>query len=140
MEIEIESIRVIARVNNIAITPSNAKSKAYQPSPEKLLKNKAGVYRWEKLNPGARIVGPALVVSGNSTTFVDNGWDWILDVHQNALMTRKEQLTEKHASHSEAAQLELFTNRFTAIAYDMGAMLQRTSFSVNVKGLRYSIP
>ncbi len=31
------------------------------------------------------------------------------------------------------AELELFTNRFRAVAEDMGAILQRSSFSVNVK-------
>jgi len=39
----------------------------------------------------------------------------------------------KKSKHSEAASLELFTNRFTALAQEMGALLQRTSFSVNVK-------
>ena len=33
----------------------------------------------------------------------------------------------------EAIQLELFTNRFSAIATDMGEMLQRTAISTNIK-------
>ncbi|HWA35027.1 MAG TPA: hydantoinase B/oxoprolinase family protein, partial [Cyclobacteriaceae bacterium] len=37
------------------------------------------------------------------------------------------------SKHSREASLELFTNRFTALAQEMGALLQRTSFSVNVK-------
>jgi 5-oxoprolinase (ATP-hydrolysing) len=36
-------------------------------------------------------------------------------------------------THSTEASLELFSNRFTAIAQEMGAILQRSSFSVNVK-------
>ncbi|MDV7400254.1 hydantoinase B/oxoprolinase family protein, partial [Arthrospira platensis SPKY1] len=36
-------------------------------------------------------------------------------------------------SFREHIALELFFNRFTAIAEEMGAQLQRTSFSVNIK-------
>ena len=36
-------------------------------------------------------------------------------------------------THNDPIELELFTNRFTAIAEEMGAQLQRTAFSVNVK-------
>ena len=36
-------------------------------------------------------------------------------------------------SDSDAVHLELFSNRFTAIASEMGAMLQRTALSTNVK-------
>jgi 5-oxoprolinase (ATP-hydrolysing) len=35
--------------------------------------------------------------------------------------------------YGEAIELELFTNRFAAIANEMGAQLQRTAFSVNIK-------
>jgi len=39
----------------------------------------ANVVVWEKLKPGAFITGPALVTSGNSTTFVEENWEWHLD-------------------------------------------------------------
>lgn len=39
----------------------------------------------------------------------------------------------KPKSRPEAVQLELFTNRFRAIAQEMGEMLQRTALSTNVK-------
>ena len=47
-------------------------------------------------------------------------------------MTRREKTGARQA-HGEAVELELFTNRFSAIAEEMGAQLQRTAFSVNVK-------
>jgi 5-oxoprolinase (ATP-hydrolysing) len=92
-----------------------------------------GVFVWEDLRAGATINGPALIVSDNSTQFVETGWSFILDGSNNGLIERKDK-ARKHAKlQSAEAQLELYTNRFTSIAQNMGAMLQRTAFSVNVK-------
>lgn len=41
--------------------------------------------------------------------------------------------TPGHHGQADPIGLELFTNRFTAIAEEMGALLQRTAFSVNIK-------
>jgi 5-oxoprolinase (ATP-hydrolysing) len=137
-EIEVESIRVIASVGPRDKRHPIKKLKRYRPEGKPHLfrsdgkKVKGSVYRWEDLNRGALIDGPALVVSGNSTTFVDIGWRWILDGANNARLEKKN-FGKPSALHSKEAQLELFTNRFTALAEEMGALLQRTSFSVNVK-------
>lgn len=138
-EIEVESIRVIARVKPVDNVVANKKIKSYQPRPERTQsiisggkKLKGSVFRWEDLVPGAIINGPSIVVSNNSTTVVDDGWTWTLDASNNAILARKK-LSKNSSRHSTAASLELFTNRFTALAQDMGALLQRTSFSVNVK-------
>ncbi|MEJ0054263.1 MAG: hydantoinase B/oxoprolinase family protein [Bacteroidota bacterium] len=50
----------------------------------------------------------------------------------NGHLVRTKNIKAK-SSYSREAKLELFTNRFTALAQEMGALLQRTSFSVNVK-------
>ena len=91
------------------------------------------VYVWEQMKTGARIEGPALVVSDNCTTTVDPGWAFVLDHYNNALIHQQETVHKSQSSQPEAVQLELFTNRFSAIAEEMGALLERTSFSVNVK-------
>lgn len=91
------------------------------------------MYFWENLRPGASIVGPALVVSQNCSTFVDAGWHFLLDDHNTARLQCQQTDLQQVAQQPEAVQLELFTNRFRAIAEEMGALLQRTSFSVNVK-------
>lgn len=138
-EVEIESIRVIASVRSqlrsedtMTVTRyvPTAEGKQWMLTTEKKVVGK--IYRWESLKPGAYIVGPALVTSNNSTTFIEKNWEWFLDAHNNAHLTRRKGVLVK-TKHSAEAALELFTNRFTALAQEMGALLQRTSFSVNVK-------
>jgi len=47
--------------------------------------------------------------------------------------SQNEETMSKYNPTSEAVELELFTNRFRAIAREMGEMLQRTALSTNVK-------
>ncbi len=138
-EIEVESVKVIAAVERSSEKTSDKVVRSYKPVAEKSQwiisennKKNGNVYRWEKLLPGAAIEGPAVIISGNSTTFVENNWSWLLDNNRNGHLIQKKKKIAK-AIHSKEAQLELFTNRFSAMAQEMGALLQRTSFSVNVK-------
>jgi len=137
-ELEVESVRVIASVQAQRGGRSNVSAPSYLPSPEKTTQTISGgrnkttpVYIWESLKAGARISGPALVISSNSTTFVEPNWSWHLDKNGNAHLEQHQKTTARR--FSQEAALELFTNRFTALAQEMGALLQRTSFSVNVK-------
>jgi len=91
------------------------------------------VYLWEEMEAGAQVRGPALVVSDNCTITVDPGWSFLLDHYNNAILNHRREAHQQQTNQPEAVQLELFTNRFTAIAQEMGALLERTSFSVNVK-------
>jgi 5-oxoprolinase (ATP-hydrolysing) len=138
-EVEVESIRVIASVKSFVDDDVKSDIKKYTPKPKGRQRMVVGskqvlgdVFIWEQLQPGARIKGPALITSGNSTTFVEANWEWYLDAVNNAHLSRNKAAVTK-SKHSEEASLELFTNRFTALAQEMGALLQRTSFSVNVK-------
>ena len=137
-DIEVESLRVVM---TIGTEPKDdaPKGKDYIPEPAKQKRmfisgkwRKCNVYRWETLSSGARIKGPALISSLNSTVVLEDGWTFALDEKQNAHI-RHERVTKKRMVASPEAQLELFTNRFTAVALEMGTLLQRTSFSVNVK-------
>lgn len=138
-EVEVESLKVIAAVQMDPESTTSIKVKRYRPTAKKTqwimsggAKKKGNVFRWEKLKPGAVVTGPALIISGNSTTFVEDRWEWLLDKNNNAHLTQRKK-AKVSTAHSKEAQLELFTNRFTALAQEMGALLQRTSFSVNVK-------
>jgi 5-oxoprolinase (ATP-hydrolysing) len=51
----------------------------------------------------------------------------------HALLENQNNATNLAEKHEEAVELALFTNRFTAIAEEMGAQLQRTALSVNIK-------
>jgi 5-oxoprolinase (ATP-hydrolysing) len=56
-----------------------------------------------------------------------------LDKNNTAILQQRAKGNEKGSLHSSETALTLFTNRFTSIAQQMGALLQRTAFSVNVK-------
>jgi len=139
-DIEIESIRLVLCVKEKEQTKRKTVGKRYKPMPEKISKiffngkwKMTGVYLWENLKPGAIIQGPALIVSQNSTTVVNEFWQFSLDINNNGLLNKRHQISNLKKVHNQEAALELFSNRFTAVAQEMGALLQRTSFSVNVK-------
>ncbi len=139
-EIEVESLRVIVVVGDATEVEKRRRLHPTRPRPRKTgwmisagKRIASPIYRWEDLKPGAVMEGPSLLVSGNSTTQIDKGWKCELDATGNALLSRTGRRSNKKTHHAQAGELELFTNRFTAIAQEMGALLQRTSFSVNIK-------
>jgi 5-oxoprolinase (ATP-hydrolysing) len=87
------------------------------------------------LKPGAVIKGPAVIGSLTSTSFIQDGWKCFIDQSGNCLIEKVEgaEVPELSVKKPMEAELELFSNRFTAVAEEMGAMFQRTSFSVNIK-------
>lgn len=139
-EIEVESVRLVVQVKGHSLKTKQSRFRNYIPvSTYKQRMYVAGkwvnatIYQWETLQIGASLVGPALVVSQNSTSVVPDGWLFQLDKHNHALLTPIKKQKPVQQSYTQEAALELFSNRFTAIAQEMGALLQRTSFSVNVK-------
>lgn len=139
-EIEVEFIRVIVVSDDtVADTPSFKTVTRYSPTPLKTNTtystgswSPCPVFQWEDILPGAYVEGPAIILSNNSTTFVDHGWSFDLDQNENANLRQIHKANIMTAG-SEAANLALYTNRFTALVEEMGTLLQRTSFSVNVK-------
>ncbi|MBL7873192.1 MAG: hydantoinase B/oxoprolinase family protein [Cyclobacteriaceae bacterium] len=139
-EIEVESIRLILTVEQSQKKNKKTSVISYSPKAEKETQlffdnswKKTKVYRWESLRPGATVKGPGLIVSENSTTLVAPNWRFNLDAHNHGILTSANQTPISKKENSKEAALELFSNRFTAVAHEMGALLQRTSFSVNVK-------
>jgi len=139
-EVELESIKVFVAVPGHETLPSKLSIQKYKPEEVKSSqlivlgkKRKTAIYYWEQLNPGAKIIGPAMIVSNNSTTIIEPRWEFVLDANNNGLLNFKSTDKSLKNKFSSEAELELFTNRFTALAQEMGALLQRTSFSVNVK-------
>ncbi len=132
--IELESVRVVASAGRPAPVAPPKQAHAYAPVPAR---THAGVpvYVWEELRPGATLRGKALVLSQNCTVVVDLGWEFRLNATAQAELLRQEAAGPEvaQAPNSQAVQLALFTNRFRAVADEMGALLQRTAFSVNVK-------
>ena len=136
--IEVESIKLIATSKAPELTVSPPIHQHYQPEPSThqsgTYENAASypVFRWESLEGGATIAGPAVILNNNATTFLEKGWELTMTTSLDAVI-QKVTTIEESKEKKEAVELELFTNRFTAIAEEMGAQLQRTAFSVNIK-------
>ena len=95
----------------------------------------AAIYERTLLRPGDGFSGPAIVVEDTATTVVEPGWRCRLLARGELLLERSSEFTAAEDATTEVTpvELELFNNRFAAIAEQMGAILQRTSLSVNVK-------
>ncbi|WP_375272530.1 hydantoinase B/oxoprolinase family protein [Sphingomonas sp.] len=86
------------------------------------------------LGVGATITGPALIVDAVSTTVVEPGWTARVDGLGNLILSR-------HARREAVAQddrvdplrLEIFAGLFMGLAEEMGAALQRSASSVNIR-------
>jgi 5-oxoprolinase (ATP-hydrolysing) len=73
------------------------------------------------------------LLNNTSTSFIPKGWKLIIQDKKDAIAFRDASQKANTDSHREEVALQLFTNRFNAIAEEMGVQLQRTAFSVNVK-------
>ena len=124
--VEVVSIRVTARVNHSRVRTAEKKTVSHRKKPT------APFQVWETLAVGDEIRGATVVTSANSTIYVPAHWRLRINAARQAVLTRIREVIQPTA-FSPWAETELFANRFTAIAQEMGALLQRTSFSVNVK-------
>jgi len=97
--------------------------------------HEAGIVQREKLSPGARLKGPALIVEDHQTIVLEPGWSAEITPKDHILLTRTEALQRDHAIGTEAdpVLLEIFNNLFMSIAEQMGVTLQNTAYSVNIK-------
>jgi len=87
------------------------------------------------LLPGRRLAGPALLVEPNSTTVVEPGWSAECLDDGTLRLARHESLAPRAVDGrvADPAQLELFNHRFMQAAEQMGAVLQSTAVSVNIR-------
>ncbi|MFP3989967.1 hydantoinase B/oxoprolinase family protein [Streptomyces sp. E11-3] len=92
------------------------------------------LYDREQLAPGERVTGPAIVAEANSTTVVEDGWQAAVNDDGHLVMER---VTEPEGLSADTAAdpvlLEVFNNLFMSIAEQMGARLESTAQSVNIK-------
>ncbi|MEX2368713.1 MAG: hydantoinase B/oxoprolinase family protein, partial [Balneolaceae bacterium] len=153
-EIEIESIRVIVTENKDPRKKATLPPPADLPEPvafQDLLFNGQNfsmpVIHRSKLTPGCRVVGPSLILDPYSTVLVEPGWSGKVYSDYTVVLSANDKEEQDStvenagsgsAGHSsgknpEIINLQLYTNRFSSIAEQMGEMLRRTALSVNVK-------
>jgi 5-oxoprolinase (ATP-hydrolysing) len=92
------------------------------------------VYGRETLGAGARVEGPALVLEDTGALVVEPGWG--LEVGADGVMDLRDRGGPPKArvgTEVDPVQLEIFANAFMSIAEQMGAVLQRTAVSTNIR-------
>ncbi|MGY0195982.1 hydantoinase B/oxoprolinase family protein [Leptothrix sp. BB-4] len=104
----------------------------------------AGLHRREDLRHGARIDGPAVIAERHATTVVEPGWQAELTGQDHLVLRRVLPLAaglsrgkaDEHGAHAsgvDPVRLEIYNQRFMAMAEQMGLRLQNTATSVNIK-------
>ncbi len=138
--IEVESIKVTSGTRQNEVQSFSLTKNGQKASPQHILKPTAGkeaaipAYRWGDLEPGMQVKGPALLLNNHATVYLETDWLATFCPNKDLRLDYQPRQTEQEAkTYKEAVEIELFTNRFMAIAEEMGAQLQRTAFSVNVK-------
>lgn len=106
------------------------------------------LYRRAELVPGRTVLGPAIITEANSTTVVDDGWQAVLNDLGHLILERVESATGPQtgavstvavsgsrapSTEADPVLLEVFNNLFMSIAEQMGARLESTAQSVNIK-------
>jgi 5-oxoprolinase (ATP-hydrolysing) len=149
-KVEVESIRAVASSRPAAVDPVSftgaPETGVRDEGPRRVRSRFEGRWRevpaWKRadLRPGATLAGPALVFDSHSAYVIEASWEAAVDEAGALVLRRVESGTRQDVAEvggrPEVVGQELFTNRFTSIARQMGRMLQRTALSTNVKERR----
>ncbi|CAK0779334.1 5-oxoprolinase (ATP-hydrolysing) [Azospirillaceae bacterium] len=92
-------------------------------------------YDRDRLLPGNRVFGPAVICERTGTTIIEPGWMAEITPHNCLLLIRIEPRPDKIAIGTavDPVMLEIFNNLFMSIAEQMGFTLANTAHSVNIK-------
>ncbi|MEZ5474660.1 MAG: hydantoinase B/oxoprolinase family protein [Steroidobacteraceae bacterium] len=93
------------------------------------------VFERAGLAAGFTTTGPVLIVDAGSTTVVEPGWRATVDPRGNLILTRHAPREAMVAigTAADPVRLEIFNGLFMSIAEEMGAALQHTASSVNIR-------
>ena len=93
------------------------------------------VYIREDLQPGDRIQGPAIVIESTGTTVVEQDWELETTSYNHLILNRTVPRPTRRVVGTDAdpVMLEVFNNLFMSIAEQMGASLENSAYSVNIK-------
>ncbi|MBC2667652.1 hydantoinase B/oxoprolinase family protein [Novosphingobium piscinae] len=94
------------------------------------------LYERAALAAGFAAPGPAIIVDAVSTTVVEPGWSVAVDRHGNLLLERDPAAAVRAlpaAAAADPVRLEIMGGLFMAIAEEMGAALQHSASSVNIR-------
>jgi 5-oxoprolinase (ATP-hydrolysing) len=88
----------------------------------------------ERMPEGATVIGPAIITEANATTVVDEGWRAEMAPTGHLLIERvRAQAGADVGTEADPVMLEIFNNLFMSVAEQMGAALESTAQSVNIR-------
>ncbi|MDN0196329.1 hydantoinase B/oxoprolinase family protein [Streptomyces sp. S.PNR 29] len=123
-----------------ALAPYEGTLESHAAAPETIRLHTGGawrdvpLHRREDLPPGETVTGPAIITESSATTVVDDGWRAAATDDGHLVMERVA-ITESSDLDTKVdpVLLEVFNNLFMSIAEQMGARLESTAQSVNIK-------
>ncbi len=94
----------------------------------------APVYLRKQINPGMKLMGPALLIEPNQTVVIEDGWQLEVSPRNDLVLRRSvPRPRERLGTEADPVLLEVFNNLFMSIAEQMGEALRNTAQSVNIK-------
>ncbi len=96
---------------------------------------KIPLYDRDKMLPGQKLKGPAIIKEPTGTNIIEPGWQAELNGFGHLILNRYIPLDRQEAvgTNADPVMLEVFNNLFMSIAEQMGATLANTAYSVNIK-------
>lgn len=139
LEIVAARVEVIGRTDEPPLEARDVTP--HEPAPERTVTayfdaqpHEAAVFDRRRLEPGARLRGPAIVYEAVATTVIDPGFRAEVLARGELLLTDEAGAGAVDIStEADPVMLEVFNNHFAGIAEQMGITLRNTSGSVNVK-------
>ncbi len=97
--------------------------------------HEAAVFTRDSLAPGMSVPGPAIIIEPHATLVVEPDWQARITARNDCVMSRTRPRAARTAigTSADPIMLEIFNNRFMGIAEEMGAVLEKTASSVNIK-------
>ncbi|HAI12561.1 MAG TPA: hydantoinase [Phycisphaerales bacterium] len=141
-EIQIVTLRVEVTGNMPKPVTLTQKSVNRRPKPARMstvyfdaLPHDTACFERADLQPGDRLIGPAIIHEDLSTIGIDPGWTATVNEQFDLILNDQSPHLQDldQTTQCDPIRLELFNNHFTHIAVQMGLTLQKTSLSVNVK-------
>lgn len=136
----VESLRVEAITPGAAVVEAPSRTGPPEPPVESVRAYMAGAWRDTPvhdrtgLTRDAQVVGPALVIDPVSTVVIEPGWQARVDEHANLILDRvAPRAAIAIPTALDPVRLEIFNGLFMAIAEEMGAALQQSAASVNIR-------
>lgn len=143
--VEIVAIRVHAIERNQTFSEKVQKTISNNPKVDNYAQVNFGAklvktpqFNRKDLLPGSYLEGPAIISELFATIVIEPGWKAEVTAKNHLVLSRSSK-SSAHVSFTEKRDpilLELFQNRLTHIATQMGNILQKSSLSVNVKERR----